>query len=110
MFQYVEENHHPRHLFIIKYLSVSKPEDYPIIKIFRGSGSKTIVEENSVLIYHGFNDDQSNYVVRWKESYLSMVFLGGRTWGGFLKYENSTHNYPQENEFICKEAKDLKFY
>lgn len=70
-----------------------------IISLSRMAGREAQFKVSSPL---AISDDLSTISLRIQGGYLSLVYLGGTTWGGFLR-QTSEADFPIENEFICRE-------
>ena len=91
------------------YLDVLWQEQSPKVLLYRSFGPKVEVNKEVAIRRFGFTNSHSSFLVSWegRESYLSMVYLGGETWGAYLKYENPLQGLPVQSEFMCKEATDV---
>ena len=87
------------------FMDVLLEDNEPEVMLFSGSGPKAHVNKNLAVEYVGFSADRSTFVISWgaEGSYLSMVYLGNKTWGAYLRYENPENSFPKESELICKE-------
>lgn len=77
------------------------------LKIFRLYGKELIlplVDKEGIRA----NLDGGTFTMRWQNGYLSMVYLGGKTWGGFVS-QKTYDLIPKENEFLCQEN-DLSIF
>jgi len=67
-------------------------------------------EENTSSAF-GFSSDFSSFGSRWNNSYLSMVYLGGKSWGAYLRIETLPQERPNslthESEMQCTERIDI---
>jgi hypothetical protein len=91
------------------YMDVSYKQGKPEVKLYRLAGDKLLVHENQEIYKYGFSDDFSTFYTSWvnTKSYLSMVYLGGKRWGAYLKLQPNPSSFPNESEFMCNEAKDI---
>jgi len=87
------------------YLDVLWENQAPRVLLYRSFGPKVEVKKNLPMLSFGFANAYSSFQVTWlgRKSYLSMVYLGGETWGAYLKYENPVQGLPKESELICTE-------
>jgi len=91
------------------YLDVSYQQGEPIVELYRLSGPKLIVHQDQEIKRYGFSPDYSSFLTTWKDSksYLSMVYLGEKNWGAYLKLDPTQSDFPSESEFMCKELQDI---
>jgi len=74
-----------------------------VISLSRMAGREVQFKKSSPL---RISDDFSTISLRIEGGYLSMVYLGGTSWGAFLK-QTSEADFPIENEFMCRELLDI---